>query len=447
MKNLKKWILAYTVILLAATPVLSSGDGFPRVLTQKERYETVDAVTRLRLDTLLPRMMDETNIDMWVMLCNEDNVDPVYKTMIPYRVWTEITQILVLYKPGPGKEVERLNISRTKMNGLHKDTWDYRAYTQGEGEDQWSCLGRIVKERDPKRIGINTSDVIWAADGLSVSMKEKLCETIGEKYSARLVSAEPLSVLWLETLIDEEIELFERAVAISHALIAETFSSKAIVPNYTTLDDLKWHYIQGAADLGCDVEATSFSFIRSPQDKEKYGKDDKVIRPGDLIRCDVCLIYLRYHTDHHQWGYVLRQGETDVPESFKKIMAEGNRLQDVYIGEFKAGLTGNQILKNVLQTAEAKGIMNPKIYSHALGYFLHEPGPLIGLPWEQVNTGPRGEVKLVPNSGFVAELSVACPVPEWNGEMLRFALEEDLVYTKNGVVFLDGRQTKFHLVR
>jgi Xaa-Pro aminopeptidase len=166
-----------------------------------------------------------------------------------------------------------------------------------------------------------------------------------------------------------------------------------------------------------------------------------------VLHCDVGIIYLRYNTDTQEMAYVLRRGETDIPEGLKAGFAEGNRLQDVFCGEFKEGLTGNQMLKNILTTAKQKGIKNPKIYSHSLGYYLHEPGPLIGLPWEQKNTGPRGEVKLVPNSCFTVELSVTRPVPEWGLDAFRFRFEQDIVFTKTGVYFLDGRQTGFHVIK
>ena len=128
-------------------------------------------------------------------------------------------------------------------------------------------------------------------------------------------------------------------------------------------------------------------------------------------------------------------------------MAEANRLQDIFCAEFKAGLSGNQILANILQRAGAAGICKPKIYSHSIGYFLHEPGPLIGLPWEQVDTGKRGEVKLVPNSTFTAELSITCPVPELDGREMHFSLEEVVAFTTEGAYFLDGRQKQIHKVK
>ncbi len=238
-------------------------------------------------------------------------------------------------------------------------------------------------------------------------------------------------------------------MAISHAIIAETYSNKVITPGVTTVDDLIYHYWQRAANLGL-AKAFNPSFSirgRNPNVIKKYSTKDRVIRRGDLLHCDVGVIYLRYYTDHQEWAYVLRRGEKDVPETFKKVMAEGNRLQDIFCGEFKLGLTGNQLLKNILTTAREKGIRKPKIYSHSVGYYLHEPGPLIGLPEEQENTGGRGEVKLVYNSTFTAELSVTYPIPEWDGKELRMGLEQIISFTKDGTQFLDGRQTKFHIVK
>jgi hypothetical protein len=385
---------------------------------------------------------------MWLIISNEDNYDPVFETMIPYDSWCPITQILVFYDRGEGEEIERLNVSRTDMGGLHEAAWDAAAWDLEKKESQWDCLARIIRERDPKRIGINESDVIWAADGLTVSLKSKLEKTIDPQYVKRLESAEELSTLWLETLLDEEIELHAAATAISHAIIRESFSNDVITPGVTTTDDLRYYYWQRIRYLGCPRSFLPEFDIRGrdPEVEKEFGTDH-VIRRGDFIHCDVGLKYIRYNTDTQEWAYVLKEGEEDVPESFKKLMAETNRLQDVFRGEFKTGLTGNQILANILETAKAEGIEKPKVYSHSLGYYLHEPGPLIGLPWEQVDTGGRGEVKLVPNSIFTVELSVTHTIPELDGKELRLGLEQAVAFTGDDVIYQDGRQTEFHIVK
>ena len=450
---LKTTILSLISFLIAAQGLQAqlpiAREAHPDVLPIRDRAALVHEVTQKRLDTLLPRLMRETGLDMWIITGTEDNHDPFFWTMVPYKVWAPITQILVLHDRGRELGVERLNISRTNTQGLFENVWDAAAWDREKTESQWDCLGRIVRERDPGRIGINVGEIQWAAAGLSAVLEKKLFQAIGPEYEARLESAESLATLWAETLLPEEVDLMERAVAVSHAIIAEMFSAAVVTPGHTTTEDLRFFYWQRVADLGLDIAFTPFVGIRgrSPENREKYGPNDNVIRPGDFLHCDVGLKYMHYNTDNQEMAYVLRLGETDVPDTFKKHMVEANRLQDIFVGELETGLTGNELLNNMLMKAEEEEIPGPRIYSHSLGYFLHEPGPLIGLPWEQVNNPGRGDAKLVPMSAFTVELSVTMPVPEWGGQDFRLPLEQDVVFLGDRAVFLDGRQTSFHLIR
>lgn len=448
------WLLVFSAaVVFAGGPpagrAAASGDSRPALLSVREQAAVVDRITRARLETLLPRMMRETGFDMWILACNEDNLDPVFETMVPFEGWCPITQILVLFDRGPERGVERLNVSRTDTEGLFVNAWDAAAWDTAKKESQWDALGRVVRERDPRRIGLNEGEVQWAAGGLTSVLKRRLVEAVGPKYAARFAPAEPLATLWSETLLPEEVDLMARAVALSHDIIADMFSNLVVTPGVTTTEDLRWYYRQRVAALGLKPSFRPFVSIRgrSPEARKIYGPKDTVVRPGDFLHCDVGLKYMRYNSDNQEMAYVLRPGETAAPEAFARVLAETNRLQDVFCAELKTGLTGNELLGNMLRTARAKGIPNPKIYSHSLGYFLHEPGPLIGLPWEQVNNAGRGDVKLVPWSCFTVELSATSPVAEWGGADFRAPLEQDIVFTGERAIFLDGRQTGFHLIR
>lgn len=414
----------------------------PRVLSMRERSEVTFAILQRRLDTVLPAAMREAGLDVWLVLCQEDDLDPIFRTMMPMNTWFPILQILVFHDRGDGGPVERICLAGTNTHGLYEQPLPGQ-----RTEPQWRELARIVADRDPGRIGINIGSVQWAAGGLTHNLYLQLCAALGERYVARLRSAEPAAVHWLATLVDEEIVLYEHLARLAHVLLAECYSRATIVPGVTTVSDLEWAYWEKLAELALEPSFKPyFNLVRSADGWERWGHDDDVIRPGDLIHSDVGFRYLGLVTDHQEWAYVLRPGESAAPEGFTVLMAEGNRLQDIFMSSFEPGLTGDELLQRILSRAREEGVPGPRVYSHSLGHLLHEPGPLIGLPWEQERNPGRGDVRLEYDTAFTMELSVRGPVPEWGGEELTLSLEQDVVYTREGCRVLDGRQTAFHLV-
>lgn len=416
--------------------------SFPKILPMRQRANLINKILEQRLQKSLPKLMRETGIDMWLIICQEDNPDPVLKTLMPMDTWCPILQVLVFYDQGQEKGLERINISGTNTHDLYDRPYKGQVETK-----QWDLLKQIIEKRVPEKIGINTGEIEWAAGGLTHNLYLQLSQKLPQKYTERFYSAESLVTRWLSTFIEEEIAIYEHVVNIAHNLLAECYSRKAVIPGITTIEDLEWYYWQRCNDLGLNLAFKPyFTIVRSHKMREKFGEEDQVIRQGDLIHSDVGINYLRYNTDHQQWAYVLPEGEQDTPEGMREIMKKGNQLQDIFMNEFVEGLTGNELLKNILTLAKYEGLPEPKVYSHSLGYFLHEPGPLIGLPWEQKKCPGRGDVKLNYNNAFAMELSVTDSAAEWENQKISMSMEEDIVFTENGCRPLDGRQTKFYLI-
>lgn len=419
----------------------STSAPFPHVLPMRQRAEVIHRLLKRRLAEVMPAAMRAANLDMWLILCQEDNLDPVFTTMIPMDTWCPILQVLVFVANADGS-VEGFNISGTNTHDLYQ-----RPYSGQLESEQWPRLLRLIEERDPQRIGINIGSIQWAAGGLTYNLHRQLSERLPARYVERLVSAEPAAIHWLTSLTEDDIQMYEHVCLVARHVIAQCYSRQTIIPGQTSIDDLPWAYWQRCADLGFTMAFKPyFRLIRSPASQQRFGAEDRVIRPGDLIHCDVGLKYLGFNSDHQQLAYMLQPGESDAPEGLRRLLAEGNRLQDIYMAEFEVGLTGNELLHKILSRARNEGVPKPRVYSHSTGLFLHEPGPLIGLPWEQKNNPGRGDVTLVYNSCFTMELSVQGPVPEWGGEEVQLSMEEDVVFTEQGCRPLAGRQTGFYLV-
>ena len=92
---------------------------YPQILPVRKQDELILKFLRKRLDTILPDAMRKAGLDMWLVLCQEDNPDPVFQTMIPMNTWTPILQVLIFFDRGPGKGVERINLSMTNLLDLY----------------------------------------------------------------------------------------------------------------------------------------------------------------------------------------------------------------------------------------------------------------------------------------------------------------------------------------
>jgi len=408
----------------------------------RKQVEVTTEILRKRLDTVLPLALRDGGIDMWLIVCQEDDLDPVYGTMIPMDTWPKILQMLVFFDRGPGRGVERINLSMTDTGDLYEKPWG-----GGNHPEQWRLLSEIVEERDPGRIGVNVGDVNWAAGGLTHNLYGQLVEALPERYVDRLTSAETACTRWATTLTDDELALYPGISSMARRVIARCFSSSSITPGVTTSEDLEWMFWQICSDNGLEQSFKPyFRILRSESEAERHPLSDGVIRRGDLLVCDVGFRYLGLFTDHQELAYVRHEGEMDAPGGLRDLLAANNRLQDVFMREFRRGLTGNQLLENILSSARESGIPFPEVFSHSLGLFVHEPGPLIGLPWEQGPIPGRGEVRLEYGSCFAMELCVRDVVPEWGGQRVPCQTEQIVVFTEEGCRPLDGVQTSFHLV-
>ena len=71
------------IFLLILTITSVGTHAQPLILPLRQRAVVEDNMLRNRLDSLLPGLMRQEAIDMWVLVAREYNEDPVMKTMLP----------------------------------------------------------------------------------------------------------------------------------------------------------------------------------------------------------------------------------------------------------------------------------------------------------------------------------------------------------------------------
>jgi Xaa-Pro aminopeptidase len=411
----------------------------PAVLPLRERARLEDKWLAERLDKVVPALMREQSLDMWVLIAREYVEDPVVATMLDAEnMHARRRTILLFYDPGKGQPVERLTVSRYGLADLFKAAWKPE-----EEPDQWRQLGKLIAQRQPKRIAINSSALTQFADGLTLSQYEGLVAALPPELRQRIVRTDKLAVGWLETRTPAEMKVYPEIVRLAHSIIAEGLSDKVIQPGRTSADDVVWWFREKVSRLGLQVWfQPSLGIIR--QGSKAMLEGDEIIQKGDLLWTDFGITYLGLNTDTQHLAYVLKDGERDAPEGLKAGLRAANAVQDALTSSFKAGRTGNQILAEARGKALALGL-KPSIYSHPIGYHGHGAGSSIGF-WDNQNADPRGEHPLRANTAWSIELSAKALVPEWNNQEVEFRSEEDAFFDGRSVAYLDGRQSSFHLI-
>ena len=339
-------VASFSAFSHATSPVFEQGrviSDMPAVLPFKERIEPINAMLEERLDKLLPELMAESDIDMWLVINREYGEDKLFYTLVPQPTFAaRRTTILVFAKTDDG--VERFSVSRYAIGDTYPTVWE-----GGSLEQQWARLAEVIAQRDPKRIGINISRDWPMADGLSAGLEQLLREALPPKYEERLVSAEKLVLRWLETRSPLEQQVYPQVVNIARAVIAEGFSNKVITPGKTTTDDVAWYLRNRFEELQLRPWFQPYVNIQrrgdaTTKDDVFMGKEGIVIMRGDILHTDVGICYLNQCTDTQEMAYVLNLGETDAPQGLKDAMAIGNTWQDILTSEFVMGRTGNEIL-------------------------------------------------------------------------------------------------------
>ncbi len=445
--------LSLAVAMAPSAPAAPAETMPPKLPSLREQDAIRQEWLKFRLERVLPTLMRRHGVSMWLVINREYNEDPVFRSLIsPSVMYARRRTILVFFDRGGDKGIERLALGGGTNGGLYEMYRDPdNAGREIMGDSQWQTLRKVIEQRKPSTIAINISHTHAFSDGLSAGEREHLEAALGP-WTSKLVRAENLPLEYISVRLPEMEPHYVAMMKTVHALIARAFSNEVITPAKTTTKDVEWWLRQTVNDMGLgewfpptvsvqrpERQATEFAATARPA--------AEVIQRGDHLHVDFGIHAMGLATDTQHVGYVLKEGEKDVPAGLQKALAQSNRMQDIAFEEMRPGRSGNEVLASMLAQMKKEGIEGT-MYTHPVNDYGHGAGPLIGLWDRQEGVPGRGDVLLLPSTWFSIELQATTAVPEWGGQRVRSAQEEDAILGPEGKMrWVLSRQTKYHLVK
>ncbi len=413
----------------------------------RARWERMNQIRRDKFDLVLPEAMRENGIDLWIVMIREANYEPLWPDL--GHGYTMDRGFYVFFDPGEGR-VERaaLGISGPRLEG--SGAYDYF----GSADE----LAEFVGSRNPSRIGLNLSRAIGPADGLSHTGYEEILETLGSELAGRVVSAEKLVSDFRSRRVATEIAAYAEAGEISREIAERAFSNEVIVPGETTLADVAWWMAEETDRRGLDLSFGQPSvYVTGPGGIEAISSE-RVIQRGDLLMIDWGVGFLNLYTDMKRVAYVLREGETEAPEGFRRAYEQALAARDVVRRTIRSGVPAREAERAVYTALEAAGfqeigfnqpsdrdVTDVVIGCHSVGNSGHGAGPSIAF-----FNPTRLTYEIRPTNLLSIELFAYTRVADvegWNGAKLRIPIEDDAVVTGRGVEWLYPAADRILLIR
>jgi len=482
---------ALSLFMFFSLSVTASAQSILKIPNEQELKklsikELTNQIRRDKFDLILPKVMREQGIDMWIHVMREGNVhafgnyvnsgfyadlgsnsgvfiftdrggDRIERAALGRR-WSTKDRSYPIPNPDPqtveecgAYDIISKSIPRRERPGGPKTEYDYR----------FEGIGEFVAERDPKRIALNFKHKLGPIistptnDGISHTDYLLLSEALGEKYAKRLESSEYLMFDYLSRPVESELVMYKKIREEFEEAFKSDFAK--IIPGVTKSSDLSTGYEGG------------LSF------QKRYGKGirgDNVIQRGDFFIIDHgaegnydlegvqdLWKYGNFFDMKVEYGYVLREGETEPPPEIRRLWSEGMKIRKVLDENIKVGRTAAETFEIIIQELDKVGIivnlaqridkdLDPEktqvsIDLHGLGKGSYPPR--IG------SLGPdyQHEMTLQMYHHFAVEFFMYMPLTSTDDkeDYLRLWFHDGAHATENGVRYLTPPPTEVHLIK
>lgn len=419
----------------------------PQILGAQEARRRWELQRQIRLDKfeqVLPQAMRAHGIDMWIVAVKENHTDPLwdelgrgYVTGIGYYVFTD-------------RGTPRIERAALGPSGyLLQESGAYDIFGPS------SMLLQFVKARDPKRIGVNMSPEMGAADGLSYAMHGQLKEVLGEPWASRLVSAERVVSDFRSHRVATEIVAYGEAAGLAVQLAERALSNEVITPGKTTLEEAAWWLQDRLLERGLGSAFDMPSVYVTGPEGIVATSNSRVVQPGDVIMIDWGVVLMNMATDIKRVAYVLKPGETRPPASIQSAFDKALAVRQAIKPALQPGRSATETMKAIDAALAAAGYgviafnrPNPDARTdvaygfHPVGNAGHDVGPSMTTwqPFQQTLTLHRQHM-------FSFEYFAYSPIEEWGGKKLRVPIEDSAIVMEAGIQFLHAASHRLLVIK
>ncbi len=348
--------MKYKSLLLLIGTVLTASIINAQIDEYKPDAETVLQLIRNdKLELVLPVAMRDNKIDMWIHVARAGNPDP-----LEYEFGT-IDGYLILTDKGDHIEKAMFGGIFTGSGGVDNiDIWGSMEVARAIGGydpfnvdlSTYDEIKNFVTERDPKTIAVNFSDWLAVADGISHTQFLKLEKILGPKYASRIVSSENLVTDFRSRRILREITVQTNTLEIARQNAFKNLAK--ITPGKTTIGE-------------CQCDGRVLYSVTAPQPETPRATGwirdpDYVFQRGDFISFSGDATWMdfgfsSFGVDTKQHAYILRNGETSVPESLQYAWDQTKKAQGIMRKHVKVGMTSGESYKAIIAAMKKGGFI------------------------------------------------------------------------------------------
>ena len=435
MQRIRPFLLWLTALILgcstAPAPVENpfTGDPWPTIRAE-------------RIATLLPGAMEENGLDAWVVICRENNNDPLADLVGCEN--SGGTAAFMFFREGETVTSVAISPSGEAQSLAETGRMD-EVIVSERGASIWSTMATVFERYNPGLIGINTGGSP-ITDGLSHTQYASMMEGLPSEWTSRMQSAESMIRSWLSVKTPAEVEIMARAAQITAQWEVEAYAQA--VGGVTTDLDLA-HFLEAKmAEMGVGDgwSPEQNPAVNSGMDRGHSHPTDRTIQPGDFIQIDFGIrVHDSWVTDIQRFAYVLAPGETEAPaDAIAKWEAARSGSRAAF-GAMKPGATGNEVDRAQRVVLEENGSI-PVMWGtgHPVGYWAHDSGP--GLSGGRLGT----ELPVIPTQVLKPGMTFAFdgfhswPLSDSTTKTL--SVEEMVVITEDGARWLTPPQEDLILI-